>query len=176
MEFSATLSWLGEERNRNEGIKVFGRAEGVHHQAGRRRNASCGDLPQGGDQLGDLLQLEEEVCRSVAVRDDTFSRYVPVLDVLHSYRDEDVVATVDRVCRTAGYPETIRVDQRSEFVSRDMDLWTYQRGVVLDFSRPGKSTDNAFIEAFNGRFPCGMSEPALVSHPCGRGRRVGGLA
>ena len=40
----------------------------------------------------------------------------------------------------------------SEFISRDMDLWAYQRGVTLDFSRPGKPTDNAFIEAFNGRF------------------------
>jgi transposase InsO family protein len=44
------------------------------------------------------------------------------------------------------------VDQGTEFVSRDLDLWAYQRGVVLDFSRPGKPTDNAFIEAFNGRF------------------------
>jgi putative transposase len=44
-----------------------------------------------------------------------------------------------------------RVDQGSEFVSRDLDLWAYQRGVTLDFSRPGKPTDNAFIEAFNGR-------------------------
>lgn len=76
---------------------------------------------------------------------DTFSRYVPALDVRYSYRGEDVVATLDRVCRTVGYPKTIRVDQGSEFVSRDMDLWAYQRGVVLDFSRPGKPTDNAFI-------------------------------
>jgi putative transposase len=36
--------------------------------------------------------------------------------------------------------------------SRDLDLWAYQRGVTLDFSRPGKPTDNAFIEAFNSRF------------------------
>lgn len=83
---------------------------------------------------------------------DTFSRYVPVLDVRFSYRGEDVVATLDQVCRRIGYPDTIRVDQGSEFISRDMDLWTYQRGVTLDFSRPGKPTDNAFIEAFNGRF------------------------
>ena len=48
-------------------------------------------------------------------------------------------------------PKTIRVDQGSEFVSRDLDLWAYTRGVTLDFSRPGKPTDNAFIEAFNGR-------------------------
>jgi putative transposase len=37
-------------------------------------------------------------------------------------------------------------------VSRDLDLWAYQRGVTLDFSRPGKPTDNAFIESFNGKF------------------------
>jgi len=49
-------------------------------------------------------------------------------------------------------PASIRVDQGTEFVSRDLDLWAYQRGVTLDFSRPGKPTDNAFIEAFNGRF------------------------
>ena len=51
-----------------------------------------------------------------------------------------------------GYPKTIRVDNGSEFISRDMDLWAYQRNVTLDLSRPGKPTDNAFIEAFNGRF------------------------
>lgn len=62
-----------------------------------------------------------------------------------------VVATLDRVCRQVGYPKTIRVDNGSEFVSRDMDLWAYQRGVTLDFSRPGKPTDNAFIEAFNSK-------------------------
>lgn len=51
-----------------------------------------------------------------------------------------------------GYPKTIRVDQGSEFVSRDLDLWAYAKGVTLDFSRPEKPTDNAYIEAFNGRF------------------------
>ena len=83
---------------------------------------------------------------------DTFSRYVPVLDPRHSYRGEDVVQTLERVCRQVGYPKTIRVDQGMEFVSRDLDLWAYAKGVTLDFSRPGKPTDNAFIEAFNGRF------------------------
>jgi putative transposase len=37
-------------------------------------------------------------------------------------------------------------------VSRDLDLSAYQHGVTLDFSMPGKPTDNAFIEAFNSRF------------------------
>lgn len=83
---------------------------------------------------------------------DTFSRFSPVVDPRFSYRGGDVVETLDRACRRAGYPKTIRVDQGSEFISRDLDLWAYQRGVELDFSRPGKPTDNAFIESFNGKF------------------------
>jgi putative transposase len=83
---------------------------------------------------------------------DTYSRYVPALDPRFSYRGEDVVRTLDRVCSQIGYPKTIRVDQGSEFISRDLDLWAYANEVTLDFSRPGKPTDNAFIEAFNGRF------------------------
>lgn len=83
---------------------------------------------------------------------DTFSRFSPAVDPRFSYRAEDVVATLDRVCDEIGFPKTIRVDQGSEFISRDLDLWAYRHGVVLDFSRPGKPTDNAFIEAFNGRF------------------------
>jgi len=39
----------------------------------------------------------------------------------------------------------------AEYISRDLDLWAYANIVTLDFSRPGKATDNAFIEAFNGR-------------------------
>ena len=39
----------------------------------------------------------------------------------------------------------------SEFISRDLDLWAYVNKVTLDFSRPGKPTDNGFIEAFNSK-------------------------
>ena len=83
---------------------------------------------------------------------DTFSRFSPVLDPRFSYRGEDVVASLEKTCAAVGYPRAIRVDQGSEFISRDLDLWAYAHNVTLDFSRPGKPTDNAFIEAFNGRF------------------------
>lgn len=83
---------------------------------------------------------------------DTFSRYVPVLDSRFSYRAEDVVRTLERICPEIGYPKTIRVGQGCEFISRDLDLWAYTKGDALGFSRPGKPTDNTYIEAFNGRF------------------------
>ncbi|AVA25755.1 IS3 family insertion sequence transposase domain-containing protein (plasmid) [Rhizobium sp. NXC24] len=107
---------------------------------------------------------------------DTFSRYVPVLDPRHSYRGGDVVQTLERVCRQVGYPKTIRVDQGTEFVSRDLDLWAYAKGVILDFSRPGKPTDNAFYRSIQRPLPSGLPEPALVPDPCGCPRKDGGLA
>jgi len=64
----------------------------------------------------------------------------------------DVVSALERVCSEVGYPKSIRVDQGPEFVSKDLGLWAYARGVELDFSRPGKPTDNAFIESLNGKF------------------------
>ncbi len=82
---------------------------------------------------------------------DTFSRFSPATDPRFSYRGEDVVQTLERVCARTCYPRSIRVDQGAEFVSRDLDLRAYQKGVDLDFSRPGKPTDNAFIESFNGK-------------------------
>ncbi len=82
---------------------------------------------------------------------DTHSRYCPAADPRFAYRGEDVVQTLERVCRQIGYPQTIRVDNGTEFVSRDLDLWAYANGVTLDFTRPGKPTDNGYIEAFNSK-------------------------
>jgi putative transposase len=72
--------------------------------------------------------------------------------VRFNFRGADVVEVLERVGRPVVFPKTIRVVQGSEFVWRDLDLWAYQRDVTLDFSRPGKPTDNAFIESFNGKF------------------------
>jgi len=74
---------------------------------------------------------------------DTFSRFSPALEPRFSFRGTDVVEVLERVGREVGLPTTIRVDQGTEFVSRDLDLWAYQRGVTLNFSRPGKPADNA---------------------------------
>ena len=56
-----------------------------------------------------------------------------------------------RLALIRGAPRTIRVDNGPEFVSKALDRWAYENGVTLDFSRPGKPTDNAFVESFNGR-------------------------
>lgn len=82
---------------------------------------------------------------------DNFSRVSPAIGVGLRYTGYDVVCTLEQATRVYGVPRTIRVDNGPEFVSKELDLWAYTHGVTLDFSRPGKPTDNAFIEAFNAR-------------------------
>ena len=83
---------------------------------------------------------------------DTHSRFCPATDPRFSYRGEDVIQMLEHVCRVVGYPKTVLVDNGSEFISRDMDLWAYPNCATLNFSRPGKPTDNGFIKAFNSKF------------------------
>jgi hypothetical protein len=81
---------------------------------------------------------------------------VVVMDNLSSHKGTRVRQMIEAAGAELRYlppysPDFNPIDQGAEFVSRDLDLWAYAHNVVLDFSRPGKPTDNAFIEAFNGR-------------------------
>ena len=64
-----------------------------------------------------------------------------------------MVEVLQRLMEQHRLPKTIRVDNGPEFTSKRLEQWGYLNGVKLHFSRPGKPADNAFIEAFNGRFP-----------------------
>lgn len=82
---------------------------------------------------------------------DTYTREALAIEVDQGIRGEQVVETMTRLTIVRGAPRTIRVDNGPEFVSKALDRWAYENGVTLDFSRPGKPTDNAFVESFNGR-------------------------
>ena len=82
---------------------------------------------------------------------DNHSRESLAIEVGQRLTGDDVVRVLEGVASQRGKPQTIRVDNGPEFISRSLDLWAYSSGVKLDFSRPGKPTDNAFIESFNGR-------------------------
>ena len=69
-----------------------------------------------------------------------------------SIKGEDVVRMIRRISFQRGTPERILLDNGPEFIGKALDKWAYENRVTLDFSRPGKPTDNAFIESFNGTF------------------------
>lgn len=83
---------------------------------------------------------------------DNFSREALAISVAQSLRGDDVVATMEWLRLHRATPKRIQVDNGSESISRVLDKWAYDHGVELDFSRPGKPTDNPFIESFNGSF------------------------
>ncbi len=82
---------------------------------------------------------------------DLFTRECLAIDVGQSLKGEDVARVLTAITEARGLPCTIKSDNGSEFISKVMDKWAYERGVELDFSRPGKPTDNANVESFNGR-------------------------
>ena len=84
---------------------------------------------------------------------DNFSRESLAIRAGQRMTGDDVVQTVDAVVKSRGAkPASIRVDNGPECISKSLDLRAYWNGVKLDFSRPGKPTDNELIVAFNSKF------------------------
>jgi putative transposase len=84
---------------------------------------------------------------------DNYSRECLAIYVGQSLRGRDVVNVLERI-RTERkmVPKRIQTDNGSEFISKEMDRWAYDHKVTMDYSRPGKPTDNPFVESFNGSF------------------------
>ena len=82
---------------------------------------------------------------------DNFTRESLAAEVDSKFTGHAVTNTLAKIARERGCPRSIRVDNGPEFTSRALDQWAYLNKVELDFSRPGKPTDNAFIESFNGK-------------------------
>ena len=84
---------------------------------------------------------------------ELFTRECLDISVGRGLTGQDVAAaTLERLRFDRGLPQRIYCGNGTEFVSAAMDRWAYTNGVILDFSRRGKPTDNAAIESFNGRF------------------------
>jgi len=83
---------------------------------------------------------------------DIFTRECLAIEVGQHMTGEDVVQTLHQVLQDRQKPRQIFLDNGSEFISKALDKWAYENQIILAFSRPGKPTDNAYIESFNGSF------------------------
>jgi putative transposase len=83
---------------------------------------------------------------------DVYTREGVAIEAGQSLKGEEVVRVLNRVKQQRGVPKFLFCDNGSEFTSQAMDLWAYQNGMKIDFSRSGQPTDNAFVESFNGTF------------------------
>lgn len=88
--------------------------------------------------------------RILAVIDD-FTRECLGLVADTSLSGVRVARELDALVRLYGKPQTIVSDNGTEFTSRAILAWQNDNGVGWHYIAPGKPTQNAFIESFNGR-------------------------
>lgn len=82
---------------------------------------------------------------------DDFTRECPAIEVDTSLTGLRVSHVLERMKRTRGLPEVLTCDNGPEFISHTLDAWAFENRVKLNFIRPGKPTENAYVESFNGR-------------------------
>lgn len=83
---------------------------------------------------------------------DVFTKEALAIEVGQRLKGEHVVSALNRIAARRGAPRHLFVDNGSEFSGRLLDMWAYHYRAKIDFSRPGKPTDNCHIETFNGSF------------------------
>jgi len=98
------------------------------------------------DALGDGRRL-----RILTIVDD-FSRLCPGILVQHSIPSATVTAFIDQVSLLYGLPQRIRVDNGPEFTSAAFHCWAVMKDIQIEHIRPGRPSENSFVESFNGRF------------------------
>lgn len=81
---------------------------------------------------------------------DEFNREALDIEIDTSLPSMRVIRTLERIVGYRGMPNALRVDNGPEFISHQLQEWCNGRHIALYFNRPGKPTDNARIERFNG--------------------------
>lgn len=102
------------------------------------------------DFMSDRL-VDGRTYRLFAVIDQA-TRVCFTIDVNRSMPATRVVQVLTRIAATQGLPHTIVCDNGPEYRSRTLEVWAARNTVTLHFIDPGKPTQNAFAESFNGTF------------------------
>jgi putative transposase len=137
---------------RLEGLQVRMRVRRRKHQALHRGPAP---IPAGPWERWSMDFVHDSLTNGRPFRVltvvDQWSRQSPVLEAGFSMSGAGVAAALDRAIGDGPVPRSITVDHGTEFMSRALEDWAWRRGVQLDFTRPGKPTDNSDIDSFNGK-------------------------
>ncbi len=82
---------------------------------------------------------------------DLWDRSCPILAVGFSQSSHGVVNALNRLLEQGRMPRALRADNGPEFSGNALKIWAEKNGITINYTRPGKPTDNSHIESFNGR-------------------------
>lgn len=83
---------------------------------------------------------------------DDFNRELLGQLTSFSISGHQVARFLTQLTQEHGLPNQIVCDNGTEFTSKAMFFWSQESKVHLAFIQPGKPTQNAFVESFNGKF------------------------
>lgn len=89
--------------------------------------------------------------RTLNIIDDC-NREALAIEVDTSLSSKRVIRVLNKVIEQRGKPKVIRVDNGSEFTSKDFELWARDQQIEIQFIQPGRPMQNGFIERFNGSY------------------------
>lgn len=135
-----------------EGLQIKAKRPRRHVSAAHRQpprvKASAPDVAWSMDFVSDQAKRRQRFRALTIV--DVFTRDCLAIEPGQHLGAAEVVGTLNALAVQRRAPRRIYCGNGSEFSGRLVDLWAYVNKVTLEFSRPGKPTDNAFIESFNG--------------------------
>ena len=121
-----------------------------------RRQRVATPMATGADQCWSMDFVSDKLADGRSFRIltvvDQFTRECVWLEADRSMTGMKVAQALERAkCERGSLPDSITVDNGSEFCSRALEAWAMGHDVQLCFIRPGRPVENGFIESFNGR-------------------------
>lgn len=80
---------------------------------------------------------------------DDFNREALAIEIDLSLPTERVIRVLERIISWRGYPTQLRMDNGPEFISCALAEWAENQHIKLEFIKPGKPTQNSYVERFN---------------------------